>query len=285
MQIPASHHSEPTEPIHLQNQLEFTSYSTGKTTDVESVDRPVGKKRCEPIRQVTTPPPTPSKYNIHNLSQLIVLSCLSQHVTSLHFLMLTLCLTLLHLRINQQFSDPLERTWCSSLFILRKASLTKALLKELADSENTHFFLQLLYNKTLPSAARPFEHKFGSPKPKNNLLTNEFQHKSQSPSKSHSSHQPVSKAHSLLQLPEFDSEMDTIPSVNRFNNPKYQPNSINAVPKAIPISPSALKNEKEDHRRTVAATARGVFNSYGGVFSSIGTGVSTFIPQGIFQMD
>lgn len=52
--------------------------------------------------------------------------------------------------------------------------------------------LQLLYNKTLPSAARPFECKFGSPKPKHSLLTNEVQHKSQSPSKSLSSHQPNS---------------------------------------------------------------------------------------------
>lgn len=47
--------------------------------------------------------------------------------------------------------------------------------------------------------------------------------------------------------------MATIPSVNSFNNPKYQPNNVNAVPKAIPISPSALKDEKEDHRDTVAA--------------------------------
>lgn len=79
--------------------------------------------------------------------------------------------------------------------------------------------------------------------------------------------------------------MDTISSVNRFNNPKYQPNNINSVPKAIPTSPSALKDEKEDHGHTVAATASGVFNSYGGVFSSIGTGVSTFISQGTSQMD
>lgn len=73
--------------------------------------------------------------------------------------------------------------------------------------------------------------------------------------------------------------------MNTFNNPKYQPHNINALPKAIPISPSVLQDEKEDHRYTVAATARVVFNSYVGVFSSIGTEVSTFIPQGIFQME
>lgn len=285
MQIPASHHSEPTKPIYLHLQLKFTSYSKGKPTDVESIDRPVSKKSYEPIHQVTAPPPTPSKYSTHNLSQLIVLSCLSQHITSLHFLKLTLCLTLFHLRISQQFSDPLERTWCSSLFIPRKASLTTALLKELTDSENTHSFLQLLYSKTLPSAARPFERKFGSPKPEHNLLANEAQHKRQLPSKSPSSCQPVSKAHSLLQLPKFDSGMNTIPSVYKVNKPKYQPNSVNAVAKAIPMSPSALKDEKEDHRHRVAATAKGVFNSFGGLFSSMGTGVSIFIPQGVFQMD
>lgn len=79
--------------------------------------------------------------------------------------------------------------------------------------------------------------------------------------------------------------MDTILSVNGFSNPKYQPSNVDAVHKAIPISPSALKDEKEDHTHTVAAKARGVFNSYGGVFSSIGVGVSIFIMQGIFQMD
>ncbi|KAL3065547.1 hypothetical protein OYC64_015665 [Pagothenia borchgrevinki] len=62
---------------------------------------------------------------------------------------------------------------------------------------------------------------------------------------------------------------------------KNQHNNINAVPKAIPVSPSALDDdEDEDEGHTVVATARGIFNSNGGVLSSIETGVSIIIPQG-----
>jgi len=52
------------------------------------------------------------------------------------------------------------------------------------------------------------------------------------------------------------------------------------VPKAIPVSPSALEHEKEDNRHTAAAIARVVFNSNGSVLSSTETGVGIFIPQG-----
>lgn len=74
--------------------------------------------------------------------------------------------------------------------------------------------------------------------------------------------------------------MEWIPSPYRFGKPKYQPNNVNAVPKPIPVSPSAFKDEKEDNGHAVAATARGVFNSSGDVLSSTETGVSIFIPQG-----
>lgn len=47
------------------------------------------------------------------------------------------------------------------------------------------------------------------------------------------------------------------------------------------FSPSALDDdEDEDEGHTVVATARGIFNSNGGVLSSIETGVSIIIPQG-----
>lgn len=50
---------------------------------------------------------------------------------------------------------------------------------------------------------------------------------------------------------------------------------------APPFSPSALDDdEDEDEGHTVVATARGIFNSNGGVLSSIETGVSIIIPQG-----
>lgn len=38
----------------------FFYFNRGKTTNTESMDRPVGEKRYEPISQVTTPPPAPS---------------------------------------------------------------------------------------------------------------------------------------------------------------------------------------------------------------------------------
>lgn len=46
------------------------------------------------------------------------------------------------------------------------------------------------------------------------------------------------------------------------------------------FSPSALEDDDEEDGHTVVATARGVFNSNGGVLSSIETGVSIIIPQG-----
>ena len=46
------------------------------------------------------------------------------------------------------------------------------------------------------------------------------------------------------------------------------------------LSPSALDDDEEDEGHTVVATARGIFNSNGGVLSSIETGVSIIIPQG-----
>lgn len=46
------------------------------------------------------------------------------------------------------------------------------------------------------------------------------------------------------------------------------------------FSPTALEDEEEEDGHTVVATARGVFNSNGGVLSSIETGVSIIIPQG-----
>lgn len=46
------------------------------------------------------------------------------------------------------------------------------------------------------------------------------------------------------------------------------------------LSPSAVEEDEDEDGHTVVATARGVFNSNGGVLSSIETGVSIIIPQG-----
>ncbi|XP_053532407.1 tight junction protein ZO-1 isoform X4 [Ictalurus punctatus] len=118
--------------------------------------------------------------------------------------------------------------------------------------------------KPYTASARPFERKFDSPKFNHNLLPNITTVKA--PSSSPAKTQPTGQ----------DGGIDTLTRA-----PKYQNNNnVNAVPKAIPVSPSALEDDDDDDMHTVVATARGVFNSNGGVLSSIETGVSIIIPQG-----
>ncbi|KAM6409772.1 tight junction protein 1 isoform 2-T2 [Rhynochetos jubatus] len=277
-QVPAGHHSEPTKPIHSQNQLNFTNYSKGKPVDTESTDRPVGEKRYEPIPQVTTPPPAPSvQYTQPQSINSPVLSLPAHHKPALS-------------EVNS-VSDPpppqnkpaifrsSREDTVQSTFYPQKSFPDKGPINGTEQIQKT---VTPSYNrfttKPYTSAARPFERKFESPKFNHNLLPNETQHKSELPSKSPNSPQPVSKAHSSSQPPEFDSGMDTF--AGQVDKPKYQPNNVNAVPKAIPVSPSALEDEEEEDGHTVVATARGVFNSNGGVLSSIETGVSIIIPQG-----
>ncbi|XP_053345520.1 tight junction protein ZO-1 isoform X6 [Clarias gariepinus] len=132
------------------------------------------------------------------------------------------------------------------------------------------------YNRFVPkpytSTARPFERKFESPKFNHNLLPNDTQSKSvvvNNNPKPHLSPQPL----------DADSGVDTF-TRTMDNRPKYQHNNVNAVPKAIPVSPNALDDDDDDEGHTVVATARGIFNCNGGVLSSIETGVSIIIPQG-----
>ncbi|XP_033845688.1 tight junction protein ZO-1 isoform X3 [Periophthalmus magnuspinnatus] len=137
------------------------------------------------------------------------------------------------------------------------------------------------YNRYVPkpytTSARPFERKFDSPKFNHNLLPNDKTEittkvQSTSPVKPPISPQPQNTDH--------DSGVDTFTRTMDHRS-KYQQNNVNAVPKAIPVSPSALDDEEEeDEGHTVVATARGIFNSNGGVLSSIETGVSIIIPQG-----
>ncbi|XP_056120985.1 tight junction protein ZO-1 isoform X18 [Rhinichthys klamathensis goyatoka] len=131
------------------------------------------------------------------------------------------------------------------------------------------------YNRYVPkpytSTARPFERKFESPKFNHNLLPNDTQSK---PSVNNNLKPQISP-----QPQDTDSGVDTF-TRTMDNRPKYQHNNINAIPKAIPVSPSALEDDEEDEGHTVVATARGIFNCNGGVLSSIETGVSIIIPQG-----
>ncbi|XP_067829513.1 tight junction protein ZO-1 isoform X4 [Heptranchias perlo] len=131
------------------------------------------------------------------------------------------------------------------------------------------------YNRFTPkpytSAARPFERKFESPKFNHNLLPSEPQTQPKP--------EQLPKPHSSPQPPDFDSGTDTFPRPSD-PRPKYQANNINAIPKAIPVSPSALEDDDDDDSHTVVATARGIFDSNGGVLSSVETGVSIIIPKG-----
>uniref|UniRef100_A0A8C3MTE1 Zona occludens protein 1 n=1 Tax=Geospiza parvula TaxID=87175 RepID=A0A8C3MTE1_GEOPR len=282
-QVPASHHSEPTKPIHSQNQLNFSNYSKGKPTDTESMDRPVGEKRYEPIPQVTTPPPAPSvQYTQPQSINSPVLSLPAHHKPALS--------EGEQLQINS-VSDPPPPQNKSAIFRSSREDTVQSTFypqKSFPDKGPVNGTEQIQkpvtpsYNrfstKPYTSAARPFERKFESPKFNHNLLPNEAQHKPELPSKSSNSPQPILKAHSSSQPPDFESGMDTY--AVQVDKPKYQPNNVNAVPKAIPVSPTALEDEEEEDGHTVVATARGVFNSNGGVLSSIETGVSIIIPQG-----
>ncbi|KAL2077134.1 hypothetical protein ACEWY4_026638 [Coilia grayii] len=134
------------------------------------------------------------------------------------------------------------------------------------------------YNRYVPkpytTSARPFERKFDSPKFNHNLLPGEGGRGGGGKSPVNN----VPKPHGSPQPPDHDSGVDTF--TRTMDHRKYPHNNINAVPKAIPVSPSALDNDEEDEEHTVVATARGIFNCNGGVLSSIETGVSIIIPQG-----
>ncbi|XP_047189074.1 tight junction protein ZO-1 isoform X14 [Scophthalmus maximus] len=139
------------------------------------------------------------------------------------------------------------------------------------------------YNRYVPkpytSSARPFERKFESPKFNHNLLPNDTQLKTDILSKPSVVSSGGGKPQLSPQPLDHDSGLDTF-TRTMDNRPKYQHNNINAIPKAIPVSPSALDDDDEDEGHTVVATARGIFNCNGGVLSSIETGVSIIIPQG-----
>ncbi|XP_063757358.1 tight junction protein ZO-1 isoform X3 [Eleginops maclovinus] len=139
------------------------------------------------------------------------------------------------------------------------------------------------YNRYVPkpytSTARPFERKFESPKFNHNLLPNDTQVKTELLGLSGVVSNSGGKPQLSPQPLDHDSGLDTF-TRTMDNRPKYQHNNINAIPKAIPVSPSTLDDDDEDEGHTVVATARGIFNCNGGVLSSIETGVSIIIPQG-----
>ncbi|CAM9804973.1 unnamed protein product [Lampetra fluviatilis] len=118
----------------------------------------------------------------------------------------------------------------------------------------------LSYSRFTPGTAKPFQRKFDSPKFIHNLLPNDADSSGLRPSSQQ--YEPASI--NITTKPQEPSKQ------------QFQSETMTVAPKAIPVSSSAL----EDESHTVLATARGVFDTHGGVLSSVETGVSIIIPKG-----
>ncbi|XP_037688809.1 tight junction protein ZO-1 isoform X4 [Choloepus didactylus] len=288
--IPAGHLSEPAKPAHSQNQTHLSSYSSkGKLPEVDGVDRSFVEKRYDPIQPTPPPPPLPSQYT--QPSHPATSSSLALHAHSKGVLGEGNSVSLDFQNSLASKPDPPpsqnkpatfrspNRDDTAQSFYPQKSFPDKAPVN---GAEQTQKTVTPAYSRFTPkpytSSARPFERKFESPKFNHNLLPSETAHKPDLSSKAPPSPKTVMKAHSSAQPPEFDSGVETF-SIHA-DKPKYQVNNTSTVPKAIPVSPSAVEEDEDEDGHTVVATARGVFNSNGGVLSSIETGVSIIIPQG-----
>ncbi|KAG8575911.1 hypothetical protein GDO81_009702 [Engystomops pustulosus] len=271
---------EPAKPGQSQSQLSFNSYpSKGKPTEVDLPDRPISEKRYDPVPQVTStsqynqPSPALVNHTAHTKHTLSEVSSVSMEITNSS-------LTKPEPPAPQTkptlFRPTNREETVQSNFFPQKSFPDKSPVNGTEQPPKT---ITPSYNRFTPkpytSSARPFERKFESPKFNHNLLPNEAQAKPELPAKPQNSPQPILKSTNATMSPELDG-----PSKQMDSKSKYQPNNVNAVPKAIPVSPSALEEDDDDDSHTVVATARGIFNSNGGVLSSIETGVSIIIPQG-----
>uniref|UniRef100_A0A671NFC0 Tight junction protein ZO-1-like n=1 Tax=Sinocyclocheilus anshuiensis TaxID=1608454 RepID=A0A671NFC0_9TELE len=175
---------------------------------------------------------------------------------------------------------PNHEDTVQSTYLPQKSFPDKSPVNGTGEPPKTNSTTTSSYNRFVPkpytTSARPFERKFDSPKFNHNLLPNDSQNKTDNVKAPIST---TTKPQSSPQPIDHDSGLDTF-TRTMDQKPKYQQNNINAVPKAIPVSPSALEDDDDDDSHTVVATARGIFNSNGGVLSSIETGVSIIIPQG-----
>ncbi|KAJ8796346.1 hypothetical protein J1605_002230 [Eschrichtius robustus] len=286
--VPASHLSEPAKP-----QPQFSSYSSkGKSAEVEAVDRPFGEKRYDPLQATPPPPPLPAQYSQAAQPGPSTALSLHSHTKGTLGEGNSMSLDFQSSLVSKPDPPPSQNKPAAyrpanredaaqSAFYPQKSFPDKAPAN---GAEQTQKTITPAYNRFTPkpytSSARPFERKFESPKFSHNLLTSETAHKPDLSSKAPTSPKTLVKAHGSTQPPEFDSGVETF-SVHTDNKPKYQVNSISTGPnKAVPVSPSAIEEDEDEDGHTVVATARGVFNSNGGVLSSIETGVSIIIPQG-----
>ncbi|XP_059861277.1 tight junction protein ZO-1 isoform X4 [Delphinus delphis] len=290
--VPASHLSEPAKPVHSQSQPQFSSYSSkGKSAEAEAVDRPFGEKRYDPLQATPPPPPPPAQYSQATQPGPSTTLSLHSHTKGTLGEGNSMSLDFQSSLVSKPDPPPSQNKPAAyrpanredaaqSAFYPQKSFPDKAPAN---GAEQTQKTITPAYNRFTPkpytSSARPFERKFESPKFSHNLLTSETAHKPDLSSKAPTSPKTLVKAHSSTQPPEFDSGVETF-SVHTDNKPKYQVNSISTGPKAVPVSPSAVEEDEDEDGHTVVATARGVFNSNGGVLSSIETGVSIIIPQG-----
>ncbi|XP_063105964.1 tight junction protein ZO-1 isoform X3 [Cavia porcellus] len=287
--IPASHHSEPAKPVHSQNQSNFPNYSAKGKPEADAGDRSFGEKRYDPIQATPPPPPLPSQYT--QAPQPISSSSVHLHAKGAHGEGNSVSLEFQNSLLSKPdpppsqskpptFRAPNREDTAQTTFFPQKSFPDKAPVN---GAEQTQKTITPAYNRFTPkpytSSARPFERKFESPKFNHNLLPSETVHnKPDLSSKAPTSPKTLMKAHSSAQPPEFDSGVETF-SIHA-DKPKYQVNNIGTVPKAVPVSPSAVEEDEDEDGHTVVATARGIFNSNGGVLSSIETGVSIIIPQG-----
>uniref|UniRef100_A0A5F9DLU2 Zona occludens protein 1 n=2 Tax=Oryctolagus cuniculus TaxID=9986 RepID=A0A5F9DLU2_RABIT len=303
--IPASHLSEPAKPAHSQNQPNFSSYSSkylgsyasydylkrsikwGKA-EADALDRSFGEKRYEPVQPTPPPPPLPSQYS--QAAQPGASSSLHMHSKGIHGEGNSMSLDFQNSLVSKPDPPPSQSKPAAFRAPHRDDAAQPALYPQKSfpekapvnGAEQTQKTITPAYNRFTPkpytSSARPFERKFESPKFNHNLLPGDTVHKPDLSAKAPASPKTLMKAHSSTQPPEFDSGVETF-SIHA-EKPKYQVTNISTVPRAAPVGPSAVEEDEDEDGHTVVATARGIFNSNGGVLSSIETGVSIIIPQG-----
>ncbi|XP_029395281.1 tight junction protein ZO-1 isoform X7 [Mus pahari] len=284
---PAGRHSEPAKPGHSQGQPDFSSYSSKGKPETDAVDRSFGEKRYDPAQATPPPPPLPSQYS--QPAPPLSSSSLHIHSKGAQGEGNSVALDFQNSYMSKPDPPPSQskpatfrpptREDPPQTFYPQKSFPDKAPVN---GAEQTQKTITPVYNRFTPkpytSSARPFERKFESPKFNHNLLPSETVHKPELSSKTPTSPKTLMKAHSSAQPPEFDSGVETFSVYT--DKPKYQMNNISTMPKAVPVSPSAVEEDEDEDGHTVVATARGIFNSNGGVLSSIETGVSIIIPQG-----
>ncbi|XP_039709359.1 tight junction protein 1 isoform X4 [Pteropus medius] len=288
---PAGQLSDPSKLVHPQGQPNFSSYSSkGKSTEADAVDRSFGEKRYDPVQATPPPPPLPAQYAQTPQPGSASSLALHAHARGAHGEGNALSLDFQNSLASKPdappppskpaaFRAPSRDDAAQAAFHPQRSFPDRAAAGGAEQAPRTGAPAYSRFTpKPYTAAARPFERKFDSPKFSHSLLPSDPVPKPDVSSKVPMSPKTLGKAHGSAQPLEFDSGVETF-SV-RAEKPRYQAHNVGAVPRAVPVSPSAVDEDAEEDGHTVVATARGVFSSNGGVLSSIETGVSIIIPQG-----